>query len=194
MSKISATALNFADWLKERAKDCCVIRMWTSPQRKDDPLFSKTINIYVVQTFMPTISENPIAKGFEPFTKETTFVCEAKFTTGRKIFFFDASLWQINDLESRLATITNKDCEEICKIPELLKDITNSFLFINEHGALCAKGCRTAQMALALLERELRHCPTEEKGSQTAFARWMMCETLNRLNADNWQSSESLAR
>jgi hypothetical protein len=49
-------------------------------------------------------------------------------------------------------------------------------------------------MALALLGQKLAHCPSEEKGSQTAFARWMMCEMLNWLNADNWQAGEALAR
>lgn len=143
-----------------------------------------TVHLLLLKTY--TINDNGECQiaGFPPFGEDICFACTANFTFGRKMFHISKPiLWKITPED--LSTI-------LASIPSNLLDTTDGFMFSDEQRRLISKERVVTTMALAMLEQNLRICPPEEKGTNLAFARWMMCETLNVILWNNFQTIYSL--
>jgi len=190
--EVSAQATTMAEFFMERAKEGHIIRMWTS-QSPEDFVRDKVVNVFIVKTFTSAENGGPaIQQGFQPFEEDMVFVCEAKFVHGSTFNISAvAHLLTQKDIDEFYARVTDRDCEEICKMPHALRSTTSRFMFFNEHGIPCKKDCLTSTMALALVEQRLIDLPLE-KGSHFAYALWMTLEILNKLNVTNWQTTRPI--
>jgi hypothetical protein len=165
------TAMSLAEKFVKRAKGCFLIRVWVT-----SICSVRVVHIIIIGTFTP--------KDNEAFKEDCTFICEAEFRFGQKVFRIsnpNLRCIQLEDLDKILSTV-----------PFHLLDDRDGFMFSSEHDILIKKERLLPFIALALLEQKLAPVPLEEYGSNLAFARNKMCEMLNRVNSDSWLTIHSL--